>query len=79
MIIYSLIIIKKVVIIYINQHISHKVYLFAQKVGKLIKRNFMLCHFNSKKDFNFNADKNDLFIIKIIYQIIVLIVRPHLH
>ena len=91
----------------INQHISHKVDLFAQKMGKLIKKknisligdnlsskdinskniilerndknennishnannmnhmhykkNSVLRQFNSKKDFNFNADKNNLF------------------
>ena len=91
----------------INQHISHKVDLFAQKVGKLIKKknislindnlsskdinskniilerndknensianntnnmnhmhykkNSVLRQFNSKKDFNFNVDKNNLF------------------
>ena len=91
----------------INQHISHKVDLFAQKVGKLIKKknisligdnlsskdinskntilerndknensianninnknqmhykkNSVLRQFNSKKDFHFNADKNNLF------------------
>jgi len=91
----------------INHHISHKVDLFAQKVGKLIKKknisligdnlssrdinskntilerndknensianntnninhmhykkNSVLRQFNSKKDFKFNADKNNLF------------------
>ena len=91
----------------ISQHISHKVDLFAQKMGKLIKKknisligdnlsskdinskniilerndknennisnnannmnhmhykkNSVLRQFNSKKDFNFNADKNNLF------------------